>query len=604
MRLKTLTGNKWFKRLGLPLLVLLVLILISSLIINLYFSPVLSTQLKKTVFRLSNGLYKVDFAESSLDILTGRIVIDHLTLKPDNAVFTQLKTAGKAPNNIYTLAVDRIVLKRIHPFKLYFKKELDVDEIVISQPSVLAQYKELHNHDLPDSGKKSFYKHIAGTLKSLRIGQVLLNNINLNSREEINNQVKVRHLKEIDLKITDLLIDSTSENDKSRFNFCKDITAVFNNYGGQTDNKLYQYKAKTLTFSSAKSNIKLANAVFMPLKTANSLANRLILQRRFQIQADSIVIDHFDYKKFFSYRDFIASAVTVYGKRVDVFYDRTLSKKPVDSAKKGLYGLLKSVRRNIAIKTIKLRGIDVFYTEVSAKTKLQGAIAFEQLNGSVNNIVTGDDTAQTNRKITASLTANLMGYGKLDLNVVFNPADPAHIIYYKGTLGAMNLVNLNPATKPLGLIQFTNGIVTNLSFNMEANAEKATGTVVFLYHDLNVLLLRQDEKNALKRMPFVSVLANAFVLIRNNPTFNSPPRIENVVYERPENTSYSGFLWRSVYSGIKGSIGLSAEIEHNLRQRVSDYKQNKEQRELNKANRQERRKVRRLKRQLKEAQGY
>ena len=75
MKLKILTRNKWFKRLGLPLIVLLFLILAIALVINLYFSPVLSNQLKKTVFRLSNGLYKVDFAGSSLRVLSGKIII-------------------------------------------------------------------------------------------------------------------------------------------------------------------------------------------------------------------------------------------------------------------------------------------------------------------------------------------------------------------------------------------------------------------------------------------------------------------------------------------------------------------------------------------------
>ncbi|RYE05249.1 MAG: hypothetical protein EOP44_04720 [Sphingobacteriaceae bacterium] len=97
------------------------------------------------------------------------------------------------------------------------------------------------------------------------------------------------------------------------------------------------------------------------------------------------------------------------------------------------------------------------------------------------------------------------------------------------------------------------------------------------------------------------VLANAFVLIRDNPRFNDPVRVADVVYQRPENTSYLGLIWRSVYTGIKQSIGLSAEVEQKLRQKVVDYKQNKEQRTQKKVDRQERRRLRHLKRNLKEA---
>lgn len=598
MQFKNFTQNTWVKRLGLPFAGLLFLVILVAVVINLYFSPVLSNQLKKSVFKLSNGLYQVDFEKSSLRILAGRIVINHLTLKPDYAVFNRLKKAGKAPNNLYTLSVDRIVLKHIHPFKLYFKNTAEVDEITISQPTVQAVYQELHDHDLPDSNKKTYYQRISGTIKSLHIGQILLDNINLRYQEEVNHRIRITYLKEISVKATDLLIDSTSQNDKSRFNFCKDISVVFNNYGGQTANNLYRYQAKSVTFSSSKSNVKVVDAVFMPVKSVNKNSN--LNHAKFEFQIDSININAFDYPSFISYRKLMASEVAVFGGKANIFYDRTLPKAPVNAAKSGLLNLLNNVKRDIDIKTLHLEGVDFAYAEISAKTKLRGVITFKKVSGNINHIITGNDTLGTNRKLTANLTAYLMGYGKLDVNLHFDPADSTHLLYYKGSLGPMNLVNLNPATKPLGLIQFTNGIVTGLTFDMQASTQKVTGNVTFLYHDLNVVLLKVDEKNALRRMGFMSILANAFVLIRDNPTFNNPPRVKTVSFEKPENVSYLGLLWRSVYSGIKESIGLSADIEQNLRQRVTDYKQNKEQRSLKKQERRKKRKTRRLNR-LKEA---
>lgn len=595
MKFKKLAGNKWFKRLGLPILVLLLVLFVFGLVLNIYFSPVLSKQLKSTVFKLSNGLYQIDFANSSLHVLPGFIVIDHLTLKPNLTVFDRLKKAGTAPNNLYTLSVDQIVLKQMHPYALYFEKRLDVKAIELTNPTIKIIYRELHNHDLPDSGKKTFYQRIAGSLKSVHIGQLLLTNIDLLYQEEINNQKKVTRLKEVDVTGTDLLIDPSSQNDKSRFNFFKDITAVFHHYHGVTANNLYQYRASSVIFSSAKASVKIADAVFMPQKSATG--NEALARRNFNLTTDSVVINQFDYHAFISYQKFIAADVNIYGNKAEVFYNGTFPKTPVDFSKSGLYALLKNVHRSVNIKNVHVYDLDVIYTEINAKTKLKGAINFGKLSGTINNIVTGDDSLlQTNRKLTANFSTYLMGYGKLDLKLQFDPADTANILYYQGNLKSMNLVNLNPATKPLGLIQFTNGIVTSLNFDMQANAKKAVGKVTFLYHDLNVMLLKEDKNSSLKKMSFISILANAFVLIRDNPRFNDSARIAQVVYFRPENSSYLGLLWRSVYAGIKESIGLSAEIEQSLRQKAADYKQNKQERSLQKAQRQEKRKMRRLKR--------
>lgn len=606
MEFKKLVRHKWFKIFGLPLLGLLVLLLLVEILLNIYFSPVLSKQLKSTVSRLSNGLYQVDFANSSLHMLPGFIVIEHLSLKPDMAVFNRLKKAGTAPNNLYTLSVERIVLKNMHPYEMYFEKRLDVKAIELKNPTIRIVYRQLHNHDLPDSGKKTFYQRIAGSLKSVHIGQILLTNIHLLYQDELNNEVKITRLKDVDVTGTDLLIDSSSQFDKTQFNFFKDITAVFHNYHGLTTNQLYRYHAGSVTFSSAKARVKIADAVFMPVKSATE--NEALARRNFSLQTDSILISRFDYHAFISYRKFIAADVNVYGNKASVFYNGTLPRASANLSKSGLYGLLKNVHRSINIKNVHINDLDVVYTEISAKTKLKGNIIFKKSSGTISNIITGEDTLlHTNRKLTANFSTYLMGYGKLDLKLQFDPADTSNILYYQGNLKSMNLVNLNPATKPLGLIQFTNGIVTTLNFTMQANAKKATGKVTFLYQDLNVMLLREDEKNTLKRMPFISILANAFVLIRDNPRFNDSVRVINVVYNRPENSSYLGLLWRSVYSGIKESIGLSAEIEQNLRQKAADYKQNKQERVIQKAERQEKRKMRRLrrieKRALKEARG-
>lgn len=600
-KFRRLRRKKWFKRLLVPVFVLLFLTLVSAVMINIYFSPVLSNQLKKTVFKWSNGLYKVDFEGSSLRVIAGRIVIDHLSLKPDTAVFNELKKAGKAPNNLYTLSVDKIVFKHIHPFKLYFKKEFDIDEISISNPNAQVIYQDLHQQS-PKSNPKTIYQQIAGTLKSIHIGQILVDNISLRYQEEIDNQTRIRHLKEINVKATDLLIDSVSQFDKTRYNFCSDITASIHNYVLQTENNLHEFTAKSVTFSSSKSSIKLVDAAFIPVKTAHPTADQQA--NTLQLESDSICINHFDYLSFISNRKINASDVSIFGRKINFFHNRTILQKTVNVAKTGLYELLKNVHRDVAIKTIHFKDVDMAYAEISAKTKLRGVITFEKLNGSVSNILTGNDTLQANRNVTARLTGNLMGYGKVDATLQFNAANPANALHYKGSLGVMNLVNLNNATKPLGLIQFTNGIVTSLNFDMQADAQKVTGKVTFLYHDLNVILLKQDEKNGLHRMSFMSILANAFVLIRDNPRLNDAVRVADVVYSRSENTSYLGLIWRSVYTGIKESIGLSAEVEQKLRQKVVDYKQNVQQRNQKKADRQERRKLRRLKRNLKEASDY
>lgn len=606
MRSRRLAGKKWLKRCT-SFLLLLLFFFAANLFANFYFAPMLSWQLKKTVAEMSGGLYQADFSSLRLYLLSGRIVVNDLRLKPDNAVFNRLKTAGLAPNTIYDLQVKKIVLSHFHPFKLYFKKELDIDRITIDQPVVQAFYHNLQDHNVSASGEKlSLYRRISDVLKSLHVAKIVMDNINLRYREETDHKITIRHLQDIEVVATDLLIDQNSENDQTRFDFCKDITAIFNDYHGRTLDGLYHYGARSVVFSSSQASVKLADAVFMPIKSRDSIAGKSTKPMRAMVslQADSVTVSHFDYQSFIGYRNFIAGEVAVFGGKTNIFFDRTLPRPAAAAQNSGLHMLLKNIKHNIIIGTLHLQDIDVGYSEISPKTKLFGTITFEHLSGDIKHLATGNDTLQSNRNIAANLSANLMGYGKLDVNLHFNAADPAGLLYYKGTLGTMNLANLNAATKPLALLQFTSGFVSRLDFDMRADAQKTTGKVLFLYKDLNVMLLRQDEKNGLRRMGFMSVLANAMVLVRDNPTYGHAPRMANVVYERAGIDSYIGMIWRSIFTGIKQSIGFSAEIEKTIRQKISDQKENKVLRQQKKAERQERRKTRRLKRHLKEARDY
>src|SRR5882757_9388765 len=106
--------HKWQKRLLITFLSIVGTLLILTFFINLYWSPILASQVKSTVLSSSDSLYTVDFSDAKLHIIRGEIDIYDIVLKPDTSVYNRRKQDHLAPNNLVELHVRHLRLSHIH----------------------------------------------------------------------------------------------------------------------------------------------------------------------------------------------------------------------------------------------------------------------------------------------------------------------------------------------------------------------------------------------------------------------------------------------------------------------------------------------------------
>lgn len=105
---------------------------------------------------------------------------------------------------------------------------------------------------------------------------------------------------------------------------------------------------------------------------------------------------------------------------------------------------------------------------------------------------------------------------------------------------------------------------------MTVNNRAATGEVRFIYNDLKVDLLNQDDPDnpALKEV-LGTWLANWFVVKTDNPTRNQSLRMGNIYFDYEAKRSIVSYWCQGLLSGIKESVGLptteppTASIETN-----------------------------------------
>lgn len=585
--------HKWQKVTLICLIAFVVLLFGLAITINRYWSPILSSKVKAAVLSSTDSLYNVNFSSAELRVLEGKILIYDIDLQVDTNVYNRRKQQGLAPNNLTELHVKRLVLSDIHPFKLYFKHILDIDRITLTAPDVQMSYHVNHVKDTVNKDHRTIWQKISKSLKYVHVGDIFLNDVKFKYSDYSGKQLAVSELKEMNVQANELLIDSLTQTDTSRFLYCKDIVADVNNYKGRSPDGLYTYSVKRAKFSTLTSQLKVQGFTLIP--TANFFAKTP--QTRFAAKVDSITLNRFDFMTYHKYKSFSASSLTIRRGTFEVFSNPNGLKTYEDKVKSFPHVGLFQLKGNLRLDTLRVARLDVSYSEHNKKSDQDGTITFNRTTAEFLNITNDRAALQKNNLLTAHVTSHFMDKAKLNTDFVFNLTDKLATFSYKGHLAPMGLPELNAATIPLAMVKVNSGQLKGFDFDFKANRNVFKGKVLILYNDLRVSVLGNDKVNQqLRKKMIVSIFANLYILKHDNPDkVGETPRSFDVYYKRPAQSPFFKTIWQTLLLGIKPAVGLDEKTRKAADARMS--------REENKSTgRQLRREQRKAKRALKKKQ--
>ncbi|MFD2874519.1 hypothetical protein ACFS5N_18695 [Mucilaginibacter ximonensis] len=591
--------HKWHKTTLIGTGVFVVLLFIAAFVINSYWSPVLSSKVKDAVIKATDSLYSVDFSDADLHVLEGRVLFYNVTLKIDTPVYNRLKARGLAPNNLFSVHVKRLILSHIHPFKLYFNHVVDIDRISLTSPDVQLSYQLNHTKDTVNKDHRTIWQKISKSIKYIHVGDILLNDIKFKYKNYSGNKLAVSELKEMNLQANDLLIDSATQTDKSRLMYCKNIIADLNDYKGTTADGLYKFKIKQLKLSTQISQLMVHGATFEPVNPLTFFGKTL--QDRFAFGIDSLWLNNFDYLNYHKYRIINASSLVVKGCDFSLFNNPGKPKTFKDKINSFPNVAIYQVNARVKIDTIRLKHVNVTYSEHNKKSNMDGSIYFNNTSGTILNATNNKEALQKNNLMRISLNSYFMNRGNFSTTFVLNLTDPDAAYSYTAHMGPMDLSVVNTALMPFAQVKITNGTLKSLDFKFDANRRRSKGTVTVLYNNLKVKLLKTDTVHSTLRGKMVaSLFANIFILKHDNP--DAPgliPRSFHIDMKRQPNFSFFKAIWQSLLQGLKPSVGYDKKTQKATSERMAQSELKKKNRQTKKEQRQARRAERKLKRKLK-----
>ncbi len=553
--------------------------------------PKITSGLTELIGSSTNYLYKLNFSNIHINFITGTASISDVVLEPDTNRYNVLVQQQSAPDNLYTIKLKKLQIRSFHPLKAYFDKVVHIRKLVFDKPTITMVNKFYsYNQDRPPLPRVSPYQFISKSISELKIEEVNFNNIDFKYVDNNGDEPVIDAVSNLSIRCVDYLIDATSATDPTRMYLFKEINISLHNYLYTTIDKFYNIRVEKLGFTTKNGVLSLKNFKLEPRYNEQLFGNVAGYARdRFEIAVNTIQLEGLSLPNYIKNQEIFAKSMLIEDGNINVFSDNRLKKLDRETKGRFPHQLLQKLPHFITIEQSNIKKVNVKYSEFDRSSYKKGIIDFVNLSGTLSNITNHPKVKSSNPVMQANLNSYLMGEGKLDVEFLFDLNDKNGKFNYSGNLGAVDGKVLNKITKPMGMVQIGRGNVEELRFQIEANDEIAKGDMRFKYNDLAVRIFKSDsEQNKLVKQGWASFLANNLVLESDNPSKGGALRVAPISYRRIENASFFSYIWRTIFSGIKYSVGITPEKEQELKARIEKFEEIKEDRDLRRFTREKR----------------
>src|SRR4051812_46875253 len=206
-------------------------------------------QLRDYVKEMSDSLYTLQYNDLDLNLLTGSLSIYHVSLSRDSAVYARLQQEHRAPKLLYAFSADRVDLSYFKVLRYFRHKEISAAALELHSPSVVL---ELNHQNIDTTKPRNAYQNISTKIRSLFIGSLLLDDINLKYTViKKDSSLTMTQVNQLRVQVKDLLIDSVAMEDPTRFLYARNYEFDLKEYKSRTPDSLYWMYLKDIHYSAA-----------------------------------------------------------------------------------------------------------------------------------------------------------------------------------------------------------------------------------------------------------------------------------------------------------------------------------------------------------------
>lgn len=499
-----------------------------------------------------------------LNLALGNVTLTNVKLVPDSVIYQQMETAQKAPDNRYDIRLKSLKIKRFGILDVLRSRKLNIRSISFDSPDIHVIHKyHSYNDTLARPPRKTLYESFKDVLTSVNVQDIQVDDVSFKYTKIDQGKSSDVSLKNIQIRVHDVLIDETSLADTTRFYYTKLVEVAVPGFTYEFSDGFYMAKFDELKINTRDQNILLTNVHYKPVMDRTAyFKKRGKNVTMTTLHFDTLRAEKLDFQKLVENQQVIAEKVQIKDGSVHLFGDKRFPKTPVNQIGQAPHQKLMRVKSLVRLDTVIVENIDVVYGEMSGKFHREGTITFDQASGRLTNVTNDSSALKTDKYLRADLRAKIMNRGNLHAKFAFDMLSKNGAHSYSGSVGPMGAPAFNKVLYPLLNVQVASGNIRGVRFHIEGTDHRSWGDFRFDYNNLKIDLL--DDQGQKKSKRALSFLVNQLIINDSNPDANEKYHVGKVNHRRvPEHTFFKN-LWESLLDGIKQTAGISKEREAQL----------------------------------------
>ncbi|QEH40381.1 hypothetical protein [Chitinophaga sp. XS-30] len=538
------------------LAILIVLILGTAWYLSVHWKGILDKQLSRSVKESSDSLYTLAYREISLNLLTGSMGIENVVLLPDSAVYARMVAEQRAPSTVYNATMSHLQISGMNVLRYFLGKKVDVKAIVVKDPEITI-IDDLRSVDT--TPRQSLYASIHENINSFSVGRIDLADTKLTFTQIRKDSSRaITQLEGVGMNIRGVEIDSISEHDPARFLYAREFELTLDKWDYRTPDSLYWLHVNKISYNAVAREMNIGEIKLEPRYSKADFDKQIKTQQdRFQLAFRELRFQGIPFISLLQRQEFFVKAIDINGGELHAYRNRKLPMPPGNKLGQFPNQLLHKMEMPLHIDSINVKGVDISYTEVSAETGETGKVMFHNAGGIFRNISNVDSAVAKDNHCKADLHAILMQTGKLRAHFDFTLGDTNGAFAVSGQLNNMDGKELNGMTTAMGNIQIRSAHIRELEFSMKGNERSASGTLKFLYSNLKIGMLKdeEDKQGNKRRKGLASLFANLLAIKNENPSPGEAVRVVKPVFRRDIRKSFFNLVWKTIFTGVKETVG-------------------------------------------------
>ena len=523
-----------------------------------YIKPIFNEIFKESVSYYSSGIYTVSYDKLELKPLQQKVAFQNFQLAFDSSRVAA--TDSLRQRKWVSLSLDEFELSLDNFWTMVPDRYLQVNNLTINQPELgiydFQQNQKNKSLNLDKLSQFDAHLLISDYFDSLDVVSLEIINAQLTLYDQRQQHPLV--LGGIDASVGQLRIDANTVNRNYGYPQAEQFELRLREASFFTPDSLYAFHLDEISADPVKQQMQVKGFKMIPQKALYQFSRSV----GHRIDRVALSVQELDLKGInlhFLLRDqaFLVKKIEIDQPELEVFKDKRLHQNKTKE-KRLIQEVLERIPVSFRLDTLQIVNGGIRYREHVAQGAAPGGIHFNDLFASGYNITNLESANSRQQMMEVDVETRFMGESllSLSLDVPLGQTDGLHFL--RGEMHDLPLQSLNNMLENTAFTSVRSGFAYNLKFEMQLDEQISKGDLHFAYRDLKIDLLDKENpgKQGLKEN-VTTVLANWIMIKTNNPDNKREPlRIGSIHYEREVDKSIFNYWWKSLLTGIKGSVGM------------------------------------------------